>query len=153
MVKKITKPTIYTEEFVKGELTGFIKSLKENEEILFIKKLIEDKSYSSQRFSEWRKKFEKNEKISELIKKIEDILETRNYMGAVTNKLNPTMVIFYLKNHHGWKNTEGLDLGNKDGKPFAAQVIVLPNRTLNEKTNLMESQRGTTDNSATSIAK
>lgn len=39
--------------------------------------------------------------------------------GAMTGHYQPTMTIFTLKNWCDWKDKQEVDLGNKDGKPFA----------------------------------
>lgn len=98
----ITKPTIYTEEFVLKELQDMYQEVLEDTELVFIGQLFEKRSYSRQRYSEWANKFKDNAEISDAIKRLENLLETRLVIGGLKNKLNPTLTIFTLKNKHEW---------------------------------------------------
>ena len=100
----ITKPTIYTEEFVKKELDDIYSESLQNPDVVVLGEVLQKKPYSSQRFSEWSEKFKDNKEISESIKKIKDLFETRVNVGGLKNKLNPTMSIFNLKNNYGWRD-------------------------------------------------
>lgn len=100
----ITKPTKYTEAFVKEELKDMLYEIRNDKDIIFIGQLFENRDYSRQRFSEWLDKFAENEEISDTIKKIESMLESRAVVGGMQGKLNPTMTIFHLKNNHDWKD-------------------------------------------------
>jgi hypothetical protein len=95
----ITKPTIYTRDFVLSELESFLVLVKEENTILLWEQLTYDKPYSRQRVSEWKRKFGRDEQISDLIKSIDDIFKTRLIMNGLICK-NPAMAIFVLKNHH-----------------------------------------------------
>lgn len=112
-----TKPFIYTEEFVTKELQELKKIVDNNPEMVVMGELFEKRPYSPQRFSEWEKKFEKHDKISESIKKLKSIFENRLNKGGLTNKLNPTMTIFNLKNNYGWRDRNEMDV-TSDGKPI-----------------------------------
>lgn len=111
----ITKPQKYTREFVIGELDDMLKEILENPEIVFIGELFEHRDYSRQRYSEWAKDFSDDTRISDTIKRITDILESRINIGGLKNKLNPTMTIFNLKNNYGWKDKTETELSNPDG--------------------------------------
>jgi len=100
----LTKPTIYTEEFVKKELDDIYSESLQNPDVVVLGEVLQKKPYSSQRFSEWSEKFKDNKEISESIKKIKDLFETRVNVGGLKNKLNPTMSIFNLKNNYGWRD-------------------------------------------------
>lgn len=72
-----TKPKIYTEAFVKAETESLLKTLKENEGIVYLGELFIDKDYTRSRFHEWANEYSDNEQISCTIKAIKEILETR----------------------------------------------------------------------------
>lgn len=57
-----------------------------------------------QRFSEWRKEHSRDDEISEAIEKIGNILETRALVGAMKKELQPTIVMFHLKNNYKWND-------------------------------------------------
>lgn len=103
---------IYTEEFVLNELNLLLTTIKENTDIVYIWELFENKNYSRQRYSEWVKEYKDNEEIQRLSDTIKEILETRAVKGALTNKLNPTITIFHLKNNYNWKDKTEIEQTN-----------------------------------------
>jgi len=113
-------PTKYTEGFVLGELNSFLERLREDKdrEIIYINQLFEKKTYCVQCFSEWANNFEKNEEISEAIKKVKEVLQSRVVTGMMKNKLNPTGCIFHLKNNYGWKDKQDINLGGQKDNPL-----------------------------------
>lgn len=113
----ITKPEIYTEEFVKEQLNAILSNILVNKEIIYLGELFEDLPYSRQRYSEWAKKFKDNIEISDTIKRIDDILESRVNTAGLKGKANPTMVIFNLKNNYNWKDKNETDI-TSGGKPI-----------------------------------
>ena len=98
-----TKPKIYTQEFVRKEVKKLLAELKNNPNIIYSGELIAPKNYSVQRFSEWDNEFKNDKQISETIKKIREILETRVNVGGLRNKLNASIVKFNLINNYNWK--------------------------------------------------
>jgi len=100
----VTRPVIYTAEFVLKELEGMYKTLIKDDHIIFINQLIIPKPYSRQRYSEWAEKFKDDDKISDAIKRIEDVLEARVVVGALEKDYDKTMTIFLLKNKYGWED-------------------------------------------------
>lgn len=110
-----TKPEKYTEEFVAYELATMLTELKENADVVILGELFNDRDYSPQRFSEWEEKFKDHAEISESIKRIKSLLETRLNSGGLRGKLNPTMTIFNLKNNYGWKDKSEQEISNPDG--------------------------------------
>jgi hypothetical protein len=115
----ITKPVLYTEEFVSNELLEILKEVLENKDLIVLGEVFEKKPYSSQRFSEWSEKFKENDEISESIKKIKDVFENRVNVGGLRGKLNPAMSIFNLKNNYGWKDKTEQDVDvTSGGKPI-----------------------------------
>jgi len=105
----ITKPTTYTEEFVKSEVEELKTLLLSDKEIVYLGELIEDKPYSMQRFSEWDKM---TDEISETIAKIKDILHTRAVTGGLKNKLNASITKFHLINNFDWKDKTESDINH-----------------------------------------
>jgi len=99
-----TKPDKYTKSFVKKELNGMLKELKGNKDIIYKGELFEVRDYSYQRYSEWANAFKNDSNISDTIKKIDKILETRVNVGGLRKELNPIMCIFNLKNNYGWED-------------------------------------------------
>jgi hypothetical protein len=122
----ITKPEIYTKKFVAKELEEMLAKVKENKNIIFIGQVFEDKPYTRERFSEWRKKFQKDSKIPQTIKKIKEILESRTVSEGMQGRLNPTMVIFNLKNNYGWKDAKQHDHTTK-GEAIKGFNYIVPN--------------------------
>ena len=107
--KKITKPIIYTEEFVKKEVEGILDEILIDKEIVYIGELFEKRAYPRENFSRWAEQFKNNEEISHTIKRIKELLEMRINIGGLKNKLNPTMTIFNLKNNYNWKDKSEVD--------------------------------------------
>lgn len=105
----ITKPKKYTREFVLSELENMLNQATNDLGIFFIGQLFEDRNYSRQRFSEWSGEFKNDSEISDTIKRIEGLLETRLVTGGLTSALNPALTIFTLKNKHGWKDKTEID--------------------------------------------
>lgn len=105
-----TKPVVYTEEYVKSQVDYILELILTNKDIVYLGEVFEDLPYSRQRFSEWEKSFEENDEISDTIKKIKGILESRVNVGALKSKLNATIAIFNLKNNYGWKDKTEMDL-------------------------------------------
>lgn len=129
----ITKPTIYTEKFVKNELKSIINFILENKEIVYLGEIFEQKTYPRQCYSEWANTFKDVKEISDTIKRINDILESRVNIGGLKGKLNSTMVIFNLKNNYNW--SDRTEITGKDGKDFPQPIINLnvPRNNSNEE--------------------
>lgn len=98
----ITKPTKYTPEFVLQEVKSILSEVREDQNVYYLWQVFEKREYSLQRFSEWSNTFSLDEEISETIKKIKEILETRVVVGAMKKELHVTMTIFHLKNNYKW---------------------------------------------------
>lgn len=121
----ITKPEIYTEEYVKEQLSYILDTILSNKDIIYIGEIFEDLPYSRQRYSEWAKKFENIIEISDTIKRIDDILESRVNVAGLKGKSNPTMTIFNLKNNYGWKDKTETDITSKGEKIYDTKQIEL----------------------------
>lgn len=117
----ITKPEIYTPEFILSEVSGMLQKLKDDKDLIFKGQLFEDKNYSRQRFSEWLKESTNPDpertpavkalwdEISDTIGKIDEILENRAVVGGLTNKFNAQMTKFHLINNYDWKDKQGIE--------------------------------------------
>lgn len=101
----ITRPKIYTQEFVSEECRKILEMVLEDKEIVYIGQVFEILPYPRQVYSTWAKDFRENREISDTIKRIDDILESRVNVGGLKGKLNSTMSIFNLKNNYGWKDS------------------------------------------------
>lgn len=110
-----TKPEKYTREFVLSELKNMSLEISRDAGIYFIGQLFDNRDYSRQRFSEWATKFKNDDEISDIIKRIEGILESRLVTGGLKSELNPTITIFTLKNKHGWHDKTEQEITNPDG--------------------------------------
>jgi hypothetical protein len=108
--KMVTKPTIYTEEFVLQEVNSLLKELRDDKDIVYKGQLFEHRKYSMQRYSEWAAKFEYHTEISETIEKIDELLLTRINMGGLKNELNAGMTKFNLINNYDWKEKNETDI-------------------------------------------
>lgn len=56
---------------------SMIIEIREDPSIFYLGQLFDKRDYSMQRFSEWKKDFEDDEEISEAIKRVKELLETR----------------------------------------------------------------------------
>jgi hypothetical protein len=115
----------YTAKFVRGEVLKLYNELMDSADIIYLGQLFLDKPYSRQRFSEWAEEFKENPHISDTIKRIKEILETRVVTGGMLGAFNPTMTIFHLKNNYDWKDKQEYDHTSKGDK---LGVIVLPQK-------------------------
>ena len=112
--KSITKPTVYTEEYVTNEIDNIMTQLLENTDIYLLGEILETKPYYMQRFFEWKHDFPNSTKISESLKKIKSILELRLNKKGLEGDLNPTLTIFNLKNNYAWKDVHESNVNVKD---------------------------------------
>lgn len=100
----ITKPTIYTRDYVANEVSLLLEALISDEKIIYKGELFTYKPYSRQRYSEWKNQFADDEQISDTIEKIEEILESRAVAGAMKNELSANFTKFHMINNYGWKD-------------------------------------------------
>lgn len=108
----MTKPTIYTEEFVLKEVQDILGSIQTDSGIFYLWQVFESRPYSQQRYSEWKKEYKDNIEISEAIERIWEILETRVVVGAMKRELHPTITVFHLKNNYKWSDKVEIDQRN-----------------------------------------
>lgn len=125
MSNKMGRPVKYTLEFCLKEIQGFLKVLMDEGDkykCVTWQDLVKNKSYSRQRISEWREKYDSDELFSDTIKKIDSELENRLFKLGLSGKANPTLVIFGLKNNYGWKDRQ--ELGHTGIPPSNINVTV-----------------------------
>ena len=132
-IKKVTKPIIYTEEFVRGEVIKILNLILEDKNIVYLGEVFESLPYPRQNWSEWAEKFSDIKDISDTIKRVDDILENRVNIGGLKGKLNPTMSIFNLKNNYGWKDKHEYDHTTK-GEKIEGFNYVTPHEANNPTT-------------------
>lgn len=118
-----TKPTIYTEEWVKKEVISLLADLEADPTMFFKGQLIDKRPYSLKRYSEWRRDFGSNNEISETMDKIDSIFLTRAVVGGMTSKLSPVMTKFHLVNNFGWKEKTETDITSQ-GQQIGVQVYL-----------------------------
>ena len=106
--------TVYTKPKVLKELKELLKELKENQWIIYIWQLFEDRNYSRQRYSEWINKFSNDKEVKGISDTIKEILESRAITWAMKNRLNATTTIFHLKNNYGWVDKIDTENTNKN---------------------------------------
>ena len=105
----ITKPTIWTAERVLSELTLMLEEIRLNKTIVYLGEIFEERPYPRQLFSVWGNDYKDDKQISDTIKRIDDILESRINLGGLKGKLNPALTIFNLKNNYDWKEKTEID--------------------------------------------
>ena len=113
-MSKAGRPKIYTKKYVEEQLDYILDVILTNKDIIYLGEIFEDLPYSRQRYSEWAKDFDNVKKISDTIKRIDDILESRVNVAGLKGKANPTMTIFNLKNNYGWKDRTENDISIKE---------------------------------------
>jgi hypothetical protein len=125
MVTKPRKPTKYTAEFVENELLNMLEEIKADREIVLMGQLFENRDYSPQRFSEWREKFKDNKRISESLRKIKSILETRINLRGLKGEFNATMTKLNLTNNYGWRDRIENEVTGRDGGPIETKWEII----------------------------
>jgi hypothetical protein len=120
----VTKPKIYTEEFVAEKVSEALEIIANDITIIFVGQLAEKTDwFYRQLWSEWRNDFADSARISETIKKVDSIIESRNVAGGINSKLNPTMVIFNLKNNYGWKDQQHIEQNQKNTSRVEVEIM------------------------------
>ncbi len=129
MLYMVTKPLKYSSQFVLQEVQAMISEIQADSSIFYLGQLFDKRDYSMQRFSEWKKDFEDNEEISEAIKRIKELLETRIVVGAMKKELHPTICIFHLKNNYQWTDKAE----ESQNRPLPIPILWLPHPDKAEK--------------------
>lgn len=70
------------------------------------------------------KEYAKKDEFSATYKKAKSLAERALVNGAMTNKYNPTVSIFLLKNNHGYKDVKAVELTGEEGKPIQQEIEV-----------------------------
>jgi hypothetical protein len=110
------KTLLFTEGYILAQLEDILFTIKEDQNIVFLSQIFEQKSYSQKRFMERVREYsEKNYDISELANKINEILQDRIALKGLLKDFNPIMAIFCLKNNYNWKDShENINISKED---------------------------------------
>jgi hypothetical protein len=121
------RPLIWTEEKVMKLGDDLFNWMLDSQDNIWMETfLYENNEIYPQFISEMCIKYSK---FSELIKKVKKIQEGKIVNGALKHNLNPTMSIFLLKNHHGYRDKQEQDINHK-GESIVINVIK-PNKDNN----------------------
>ena len=122
-VKRTPKKRIFTPQFVK-KLTKNLEKWIERKDSLWLGNFAVDNKIHRQRLSEvaeWDKEFGKMYKLAKQVQ------ENKIVLGAMANKINPTMAIFTLKNVAGWRDKKEMGL---DASPELVEILERVNKLL-----------------------
>lgn len=124
---KIHGNTRWTPETILAEVQSILADIIANKSIIYLGEVYETRNYPRQRFSEWEKDYRSHSGISDAIKQIKDILESRINVGGLRNDLNPAMTKFNLVNNYNWKDkSETAQDVTSNGQTLG--VIMLPTK-------------------------
>ncbi|MFA4871304.1 MAG: terminase small subunit [Pedobacter sp.] len=136
----------YTDEFIEAEADALDKWLdviatdpitgKQGKLNFWLGSFASDRGYYRQLLTEFAAK---NEKFHDIYKKAKQTQENRMIHGAIRNNLNPTMVIFALKNVAGWRDKQEVEHSNPAGKPF--EINIITNEDMEKRITELESRR------------
>ncbi|CAM6001592.1 unnamed protein product [Sphagnum balticum] len=79
-----------------------IKAQARNPEAEYLTEVLTDLDISPRAWSYWKKKFEHDDDILDMISLIEGIFEVKLFKAALKGKIPPAVAIFGLKNNHHW---------------------------------------------------
>ena len=128
--KNDTRPVIYDAAFVLKEAESMYLELTRDKgvagghEIYFVGQLFIGKPYTRQRFSEWMEKFKDDQKISDILEKINEVLEARLWAGGLHGILNAGMTKFLLVNKHGAREMQKVEVTGKMENTLLMQEII-----------------------------
>ena len=105
--KKAGRPKLFTLKYCLSEVQKMLKILeKSNTNIILLTQLCHSTGHSRFQFYEWKRQFMHDTEFSNTVKKIEEILETRIWLGAMSKQLNTLVSLFHLKVNYGYKDKE-----------------------------------------------
>src|SRR6056297_474812 len=102
----------YAEKWTEEKVLEKLEHIHErviNEKIPFVGIIFRDMGLYRELWYHWKKRFQDNSKVINLIKKIEENLEANIVESGLYGKTNNTMSIFVLKAHYGWKDKQYID--------------------------------------------
>jgi len=113
----VTKPSKYPDIWILKELKDWLKKVKDDKDIIFIKELCNDKRYSyddiNQAIQYNKDKSPIYSEISTTYKRVKQIIEQRVYKGALEGKFNANIAQLGLKYNHNWKDKQDIDMNVK----------------------------------------
>lgn len=108
------KPKKYTPAFCEKEAEALIE-YTENTALPMLKEFILGRSYLADKVGQMRKV---SDKFNEAVERLMYKQETTLVKAGLSNKSNPAVTIFCLKNNHGWSEKNVNMNINNDGKDF-----------------------------------
>jgi hypothetical protein len=106
------RPWKFTEQYCQDELEwmlDYITNTTEGSSVIFVQELCNMRDYDRDRWNDSLNNFPDNDYLSGMIKKIENILETRLAKGMLGGQLNATGAIFTLKNKYKWRDKHEIE--------------------------------------------
>lgn len=106
----------FAEKWTEENVTKILKKMKRKaieDKVPFIGIIFRDMGYYRELWHYWKTKFKENEKVFNLIKNIEGIIEANLVESGLYGDTNNTMSIFVLKAHHNWKDKHFIDMDAK----------------------------------------
>lgn len=132
--KKVHGNRKWTEATVLEEVQSILADIMANKSIIYLGEVYEERNYPRQYFSEWEKEYRSHSQISDTIKQIKAILESRINVGGLRNDLNAVMTKFNLVNNYGWKDRVENDntIRNAEGETFKVDTVDLSPEVIDE---------------------
>jgi len=112
----LARPKKYTDDVIKKHGEGILKFMSV-EDNYWLKDYCIINDFPSENLSVWAKE---HEEFSKSLKKAKDIQESKLVKMGLTNKSNPTFIIFTLKNVAKWRNEDSDD----SDKPLPEKIVV-----------------------------
>lgn len=88
--------------YVISELKDILASAQADKQMITKIQLFDSKEYSRHQFQNWVRRYPTVNRIQELGKKIEEVLESHLIYAGMSK--NPAFPIFLLKNHYGYQD-------------------------------------------------
>lgn len=118
---KTGRPTKYRDSMPQRVL-DYIDDCKNNHEMPFVEEVAIRLGVNTDTTAEWQHKYPM---FSDAIKRLKAVQSLGMQKGGMTNKYNPTMCIFLLKNNHNM--TDRHDVTSK-GDKLEGPVVYMPNK-------------------------
>lgn len=102
----------YAEKWTEKTVLAKIKEVEEwskKADCFYIGEALVNCGLYKEIWSDWRKKFADNKKVSQTIKAIDDKIESRLYKAALMGNVVPSVAIFGLKNNNKWTDKQEIE--------------------------------------------
>ncbi len=101
----------WTVETVSNKVDEMMVVLKNNpDDYNFLGTLLIDLGLYREIWGIWKRKFSNEVDLFSKMKLIDSVFEAKIVEAGMKGKLNPTLVIFALKNNYGWRDKKEIDL-------------------------------------------